>query len=91
MIFSAARLIAEMRNKLYGSLMKQDLTYFDAQKSGELVNRLANDCWTVGEALTQNISDGLRSFLSTTLGVGMMVSRHNESVKFDTVTFKGQL
>ncbi|OQV26132.1 ATP-binding cassette sub-family B member 10, mitochondrial [Hypsibius exemplaris] len=69
---TSARLIADLRNKLYTSLMVKDMTYYDNQKTGELVNRLSNDVWTVGDALTQNISDGLRSLLSSVTGIGMM-------------------
>lgn len=53
--------------------MRQDLTFYDARKTGELANRLSNDVWTVGDSLTQNISDGLRSLMSTVIGIGMMV------------------
>ncbi|XP_055332371.1 ATP-binding cassette sub-family B member 10, mitochondrial-like [Paramacrobiotus metropolitanus] len=69
---TSARLGGEIRNRLYSSLMLKDMTYYDNQKTGELVNRLSNDCWTVGEALTQNISDGLRSLLGSITGVAMM-------------------
>ena len=59
--------------------MRQDLTFYDARKTGELANRLSNDVWTVGDSLTQNISDGLRSLISSVIGIGMMVRLHSVS------------
>lgn len=38
------------------------------------MNRLSNDAYQVGGAVTQNISDGLRSVLMASGGVAMMVS-----------------
>ncbi|GAU92589.1 hypothetical protein RvY_04650 [Ramazzottius varieornatus] len=69
---TSAKIVAEIRTRLYSSLMRQDLTFYDARKTGELANRLSNDVWTVGDSLTQNISDGLRSLMSTVIGIGMM-------------------
>ena len=72
MRIAAQNITARLRNSLFGSIVKQEACYFDKTKTGMLVNRLSADSQLVGQALTQQISDGLRSTLMTTAGVGMM-------------------
>lgn len=63
---------ARMRSSVFGSILKQEAAYFDKTKTGELVNRLSADTQLVSQALTQQISDGLRATLMTTAGISMM-------------------
>lgn len=53
--------------------MRQEQGWFDTKSTGELVNRLSADTQIVGQALTMNISDGLRSSIMVLAGSGMMV------------------
>lgn len=53
--------------------MRQETGFFDNTKTGELVNRLSADTALVSQAVTSNISDGLRSSVMALAGVGMMV------------------
>ena len=53
--------------------MSQEVAFFDRTKTGELVNRLSTDTSVVGQSVTMNISDGLRSTAQATIGLGMMV------------------
>lgn len=55
--------------------MKQEVAFFDKNKTGELVNRLSADTSLVSQSVTMNISDGLRSTIMVAAGVSMMVSR----------------
>jgi ATP-binding cassette subfamily B (MDR/TAP) protein 10 len=55
--------------------MKQEIAFFDKNKTGELVNRLSADTSLVSQSVTMNISDGLRSTVMVVAGVSMMVSR----------------
>jgi ABC-type multidrug transport system fused ATPase/permease subunit len=57
---SGERIIQRLRNNLYGSILKQDMSFFDKNRSGELISRLAVDTAVVGKSITNNISDGLR-------------------------------
>jgi ATP-binding cassette subfamily B (MDR/TAP) protein 10 len=41
--------------------MKQDLGFFDASRTGELINRLSADTTLIGKVLSDNVSQGLRS------------------------------
>ena len=71
--FAGQRIVKTLREKVFGSVIKQDIAFFDRNKTGELINRLSADTSLVGASVTQNISDGLRSVVQAVGGVGMMV------------------
>ena len=62
-----------MREKLFASIMRQEVGFFDKTKTGELINRLSTDTSLVGQSVTMNISDGLRAMAQAIGSVGMMV------------------
>ena len=53
--------------------MKQEVAFFDKNKTGELISRLSTDAALVGRSVTFNISDGLRATAQGVGAVGMMV------------------
>lgn len=68
------RIIRQLREKLFGSVIKQEMGFFDKTRTGELINRLSTDTNLVGQSVTMNVSDGLRAVAQAIGGVGMMVS-----------------
>jgi ABC-type multidrug transport system fused ATPase/permease subunit len=52
---------ARLRKQLFTSIMKQESSFFDKNKSGELNTRLNTDIQIVSETLTSTIVSGLRS------------------------------
>ena len=66
-----------MREQLFGSIIRQEMSFFDKTKTGELINRLSTDTALVGQTITMNISDGLRSTAMAGASVSMMVSLVN--------------
>ncbi|KAM8967219.1 mitochondrial potassium channel ATP-binding subunit [Pelodytes ibericus] len=72
------RVAGSMRKSLFSSLLSQDVTFFDAQKTGLLVNRLTADVQEFKSSFKQVISQGLRSFTQT---VGCFVSLYYISPK----------
>lgn len=48
------------------------MSFFDVNRSGELVSRLSLDTSIMGKSVSNNLSDGLRSLISTSLGIGAM-------------------
>jgi ABC-type multidrug transport system fused ATPase/permease subunit len=66
------RIIASLRNRLFSKVIRQDIGFHDKNQSGELISRLAVDTVVVGKSVTSNISDGLRSLVSATAGLGAM-------------------
>ena len=67
------RLVARLRNQLYGAILKQEIAFFDKTRTGELINRLSTDTSVVGLSITNNLSDGLRAVMQASIGVSMMV------------------
>lgn len=54
-------------------MIRQEVGWFDQRGTGELVNRLATDTYLIGNSLSQNLSDGLRSTVMIVTGTSMMV------------------
>ncbi|MCB9550786.1 MAG: ATP-binding cassette domain-containing protein [Myxococcales bacterium] len=61
------RIVTDLRARLYASLVRQEIGFFDTHRTGELTNRLAADTTVVQNAATVNISMLLR-YLITSLG-----------------------
>ena len=61
------RIVTDLRSRLYGALVRQEIGFFDAHRTGELTNRLAADTTVVQNAATVNVSMLLR-YLITSLG-----------------------
>lgn len=74
-LFSNAslRITRDIRAKVYSSMLNQEAGWFDQKGTGELVNRLSSDTYQVGNSLSMNLSDGLRSTAMIMAGTGMMV------------------
>lgn len=56
------------------SILRQEVAFFDKNRTGELINRLSADSAIVGRSITDNLSDGLRAVAQAVAGVSMMVS-----------------
>lgn len=66
-------IVQKLRERIYTSVLKQEIAFFDKMKSGDLITRLSSDTLLVGQSLTGNISDGLRSACQAVGGLGMMI------------------
>ncbi|KAF7282438.1 hypothetical protein GWI33_002668 [Rhynchophorus ferrugineus] len=66
------RMTQRLRTKVFNAIVKQEQGWFDKRPTGELINRLSADTQVVGQLLSQNISDGLRSTMMVFAGTGMM-------------------
>lgn len=62
-----------MRTTVFSAILRQEIAFFDKNKTGELINRLSADTTLVSQSVTMNISDGLRSTFMVVSGVSMMV------------------
>merc|ERR1740128_1181661 len=66
---------ANLRNKVYSSIVRQEVGFFDKTKTGELINRLSADSQLVSQTVTQQVSDGMRFYMSPQLacvGLGIV-------------------
>ena len=70
---ASCRVVKDLRLDVYSSLLRNEMAFFDQHSSGELVNRLSADCQLVGDVLTQNVSDVLRSFGQSVISIGLMI------------------
>ncbi len=66
------RIVARLRSQLFRRTFIQNAEFFDANRTGDLISRLSSDTVIVGKSITQNLSDGLRSFVSGGAGLTLM-------------------
>jgi ATP-binding cassette subfamily B protein len=66
------RVVARLRTDLFARLLDQEIAFFDENKTGELTNRLASDTTVLQNAVSVNISMGLRFAASVVGGVGFL-------------------
>ncbi|MFZ3231447.1 MAG: ABC transporter transmembrane domain-containing protein [Pseudobdellovibrio sp.] len=58
---SGERIVLQLRQKLYEKILGQDIVFFDENRTGELMSRLASDCTTLQNTVSVNVSQGLRN------------------------------
>ncbi|KAJ3391687.1 ATP-binding cassette permease mdl1 [Entophlyctis sp. JEL0112] len=73
MKMAGERIIERMRNNIFNNIIRQDIRFFDENRTGEIISRLSADTVIVGKSLTQNLSDGLRNAAMAVVGTGMML------------------
>lgn len=66
------RTVKSLREKLFGQILGQDITFFDGQKTGELLGRLSSDTAVLQNALSVNISMLVRALAQAIGGVVML-------------------
>ncbi|KAI9599308.1 P-loop containing nucleoside triphosphate hydrolase protein [Syncephalis fuscata] len=66
------RIVARLRTNLFDTFLRQEVAFFDVNRSGELISRLSVDTSIVGKTLSNNISDGIRNVVMSIGGLSMM-------------------
>lgn len=64
--------VKRLRARLFGQIMGQEITFFDQQKTGELLGRLSSDTAVLQNALSVNISMLMRSLVQALGGLVML-------------------
>jgi ATP-binding cassette subfamily B protein len=74
-LFSVAgeRVVTRLRERLYRSIIDQEIAFFDARRTGELVSRLASDTSVLQSAVTVNVSMALRSLAQAAGAMALLV------------------
>ncbi|XP_060923890.1 ATP-binding cassette sub-family B member 10, mitochondrial [Limanda limanda] len=72
MQLSGQRIVSNLRTSVFSSILRQEVAFFDRNRTGELINRLSADTAVVGRSITDNLSDGLRAVAQAAAGVSMM-------------------
>ncbi|XP_006894701.1 PREDICTED: ATP-binding cassette sub-family B member 9 [Elephantulus edwardii] len=81
-----ARLNIRLRNCLFRSLVTQETSFFDENRTGDLISRLTSDTTMVSDLVSQNINIFLRNTVKVTGVVAFMFSL---SWQLSLVTFMG--
>ncbi|SET87490.1 ABC transporter ATP-binding protein [Stigmatella erecta] len=66
------RVVTSLRQKLFSSLMGQEVAFFDERKTGELTNRLASDTTVLQNTVSANVSMVLRNLATAVGGVALL-------------------
>ncbi|OSC98781.1 P-loop containing nucleoside triphosphate hydrolase protein [Trametes coccinea BRFM310] len=71
MRLSGQRIVARLRERTYAAALRQEVEFVE-RGEGDILSRLSADSSIVGESVTQNLSDGLRSVVMASAGLGAM-------------------
>ncbi len=66
------RIVTDLRARLYGAILAQEIGFFDATKTGELTSRLASDTSVLQNTVTSNLSMALRFAIQAIGGVAVL-------------------
>lgn len=69
---SGERIVLQLRKRLYGRLLLQDVSFFDFNRTGDLMSRLSSDCTTLQNTVSVNVSMALRNLGQAIGGFGFM-------------------
>jgi ATP-binding cassette subfamily B protein len=74
-LFSMAgeRIVLRLRKDLYSHILDQDILFFDFNNTGELMSRISSDTTLVQNAVSVNISMGLRNLAGAIGGLALML------------------
>ncbi len=67
------RAVTRIRERLFSSILDQEIGFFDQRRTGELTSRLASDTSVLQSAVSANISIGLRSVAQNAGGIGFLL------------------
>jgi ATP-binding cassette subfamily B protein len=67
-------IITDLRRKLFGSLIRQEISFFDEKKVGEFTSRLSSDVEIIKDAVTIEITMALRALLTCLGGIVMLLT-----------------
>ncbi|XP_036730028.1 ATP-binding cassette sub-family B member 9 isoform X2 [Balaenoptera musculus] len=85
-VLAVGRLNIRLRNRLFRSLVSQETSFFDENRTGDLISRLTSDTTMVSDLVSQNINIFLRNTVKVT---GVVVFMFSLSWQLSLVTFMG--
>ncbi|KAF9022292.1 hypothetical protein BDZ89DRAFT_1070818 [Hymenopellis radicata] len=71
MKMAGQRIVARLREQTYSASLHQEVEFVE-RSEGDVLSRLSVDTSIVGESVTQNLSDGFRAVVMSTVGLGAM-------------------
>jgi ABC transporter fused permease/ATP-binding protein len=67
------RIVTGLRERLYRTILDQEVGFFDARRTGELTSRLASDTGVLQNTVSVNVSMALRSGAQALGGIGLLL------------------
>jgi ABC transporter fused permease/ATP-binding protein len=67
------RIVMNLRKNLYTKILAQDISFFDFNRTGDLMSRLSSDATILQSAVSVNISMAVRNLASSIGGLAMMI------------------
>lgn len=67
------RIVQRLRQNLYSAILKQEIAFFDFNKTGELISRISSDTTILQNAVSVNVSMGLRNLAGAAGGLVLMI------------------
>ncbi|XP_051899584.1 antigen peptide transporter 2-like [Pristis pectinata] len=83
-MFTMSRLNKRIRNQLFSSLVRQEIAFFDATKTGDITSRLSTDTALMSRSIAANVNIFLRSLVHT---IGILVFMLTLSWKLTLLMF----
>ncbi|KAJ6589964.1 P-loop containing nucleoside triphosphate hydrolase protein [Mycena vulgaris] len=71
MRMAGQRIVARLRERTYAAALEQEVEFVE-KGEGDVLSRLSVDTSIVGESVTQNLSDGFRAIVMSSVGLGAM-------------------
>uniref|UniRef100_A0A665V7W6 ABC-type oligopeptide transporter ABCB9 n=1 Tax=Echeneis naucrates TaxID=173247 RepID=A0A665V7W6_ECHNA len=81
-----ARLNLRLRSHLFRTLMRQEISFFDENHTGDILSRLSADTTQVSDLISQNVNIFLRSIIK---GAGFFIFMFGMSWRLTLVTIMG--
>ena len=69
---AAERAISRLRQKVFEHLLRQEIAFFDREKTGELTTRLWSDVPAIGRVIGDELADAVRFALFAVGGTGLL-------------------
>jgi len=66
------RIVTRLRERVYASVIEQEIAFFDRRRTGELLSRLGSDATTVQNTVSVNLSMGLRNLVMVVGGLALL-------------------
>ncbi|GKY99873.1 hypothetical protein MPSEU_000941000 [Mayamaea pseudoterrestris] len=66
------RVVARLRNQLYSCILSQDIAFFDAHKTGELVSRLSSDTTLLQQATSLSVPECVVGVVKAIVSLALM-------------------
>jgi ABC transporter fused permease/ATP-binding protein len=69
---SGERMVLHLRRQLYKKILAEDISFFDSNRTGDLMSRISSDCTTLQNTVSVNVSMMLRNLAQVLGGFAFM-------------------